>query len=81
MYLSFFQVGTRVGCLMYSGAWSEYISVAADDCFPLPESMSFEDAAALPINYLTAYFMLFHCANLGRRKSVLIHMAAGGVVR
>ncbi|XP_029191095.2 synaptic vesicle membrane protein VAT-1 homolog [Acropora millepora] len=73
------EVGTRVVCLMYNGAWSEYVSVPVDNCFPLPESMSFEDAAALPVNYLTAYFMLFHCANLGRRKSVLIHMAAGGV--
>ncbi|XP_068725582.1 synaptic vesicle membrane protein VAT-1 homolog [Montipora capricornis] len=73
------EVGARVGCLMLSGAWSEYVSVPADLCFLLPESMSFEDAAALPVNYLTAYFMLFHCANLGRRKSVLIHMAAGGV--
>lgn len=43
--------------------------------------MSFEDAAAIPITYLTAYLMLFHCCNLGARKSVLIHMAAGGVVR
>ena len=42
--------------------------------------MSFEDAAAIPINYLTAYFTVFHCANLGHRKSILIHMAAGGVV-
>lgn len=63
------------------GAWSEYTSIPASSCFVIPESMSFEDAAAIPITYLTAYLMLFHCCNLGARKSVLIHMAAGGVVR
>lgn len=63
------------------GAWSEYACVPANLCFAIPESMSFEEAAALPVQYLTAYFMLFHCANLGHRKSILIHMAAGGVVR
>ena len=63
------------------GAWSEYTCIPASSCFVIPESMSFEDAAAIPITYLTAYLMLFHCCNLGARKSVLIHMAAGGVVR
>jgi len=73
------KVGTRVLCLVLGGAWTEYICNPAEACVVIPESMSFEDAAALPVNYLTAYFMLFHCANLGRRKSILIHMAAGGV--
>jgi len=62
------------------GAWSEYVCIPAENCFVIAESMSFEDAAAIPINYLTAYFTVFHCANLGHRKSILIHMAAGGVV-
>lgn len=44
----------------------------------MPEEMSFEEAAALPINYMTAYMMLFEMANLRPGKSVLIHMAAGG---
>lgn len=68
-------------CITLEGAWCEYACVPARNCVVIPDSLSFEDAAALPVNYLTAYFMLFHCANLGRRKSILIHMAAGGVVR
>ncbi|XP_049614390.1 synaptic vesicle membrane protein VAT-1 homolog isoform X2 [Syngnathus scovelli] len=43
------------------------------------ESMSFEEGAALPISYLTAYLMLFRMTNLTPGKSVLVHMAAGGV--
>lgn len=68
-------------CITGDSAWSEYACVPGGSCFVLPDSMSFEDAAAIPVTYLTAYFMLFLCASLGQRKSVLIHMAAGGVVR
>jgi NADPH:quinone reductase-like Zn-dependent oxidoreductase len=41
--------------------------------------MTFEEAAALPVNYLTAYHMLFHVGALRAGESVLVHMAAGGV--
>lgn len=68
-------------CITLEGAWCEYACIPARNCVVIPDNLSFEDAAALPVNYLTAYFMLFHCANLGQRKSILIHMAAGGVVR
>lgn len=73
------EVGSRVVCITGDSAWSEYACVPGGSCFVLPDSMSFEDAAAIPVTYLTAYFMLFLCASLGQRKSVLIHMAAGGV--
>ena len=67
-------------CVGEYGSWTEYACVTADYCFVIPEAMTFEEAAAIPIAYLTAYFLLFHCANLGKRKSILIHIAAGGVV-
>ncbi|KAL9976052.1 hypothetical protein ACROYT_G013287 [Oculina patagonica] len=73
------EVGARVACLTSDSAWSEYACVPAAGCFVIPESMTFEEAAAIPVTYLTAYYLLFHCCNLGARKSVLIHMAAGGV--
>jgi len=60
-----------------SGMWQEVVVVPAERTFPMPEEMSFEEAAALPINYMTAYMMLFEMANLRPGKSVLIHMAAG----
>ncbi len=45
----------------------------------IPEAMSFDEAAALPVNYLTAYHMLFHVHVLKPGEKVLVHMAAGGV--
>lgn len=57
--------------------WQEMVVVPVDLTFLMPEEMSFEEGAALPINYLTAYMMLFEMANLRPGKSVLVHMAAG----
>ncbi|XP_004080288.1 synaptic vesicle membrane protein VAT-1 homolog [Oryzias latipes] len=73
------KVGDRVIAMNRSGMWQEWVVVPAQRTFPMPEEMSFEEAAALPINYMTAYMMLFEMANLRPGKSVLIHMAAGGV--
>ncbi|KAK2820433.1 hypothetical protein Q5P01_023392 [Channa striata] len=73
------KVGDRVIVFSRSGVWQELVVVSATCTFPMPEQMSFEDGAAIPINYLTAYMMLFDVANLRPEKSVLIHMAAGGV--
>ncbi|CAK6956646.1 synaptic vesicle membrane protein VAT-1 homolog [Scomber scombrus] len=72
-------VGDRVITLGKSGMWQELVVVSADRTFPMPEQMSFEEGAALPVNYLTAYMMLFEMASVRPGKSVLIHMAAGGV--
>ncbi|XP_077978844.1 synaptic vesicle membrane protein VAT-1 homolog [Glandiceps talaboti] len=72
-------VGTRVACLHEWGLWSEYVTLPAENCFAIPDEMTFEEAAAIPVNYLTAYLMLFDFGNLRPGKSVLIHMAAGGV--
>lgn len=71
------QVGDRVIAMSRSGMWQEVVVVPAERTFPMPEGMSFEEAAALPVNYMTAYMMLFEMANLRPGKSVLIHMAAG----
>ncbi|KAF6724988.1 Synaptic vesicle membrane protein VAT-1-like [Oryzias melastigma] len=73
------KVGDRVIAMNRSGMWQEWVVVPAQRTIPMPEEMSFEEAAALPINYMTAYMMLFEMANLRPGKSVLIHMAAGGV--
>jgi NADPH:quinone reductase-like Zn-dependent oxidoreductase len=55
------------------------VCVPAEQVFQIPDEMSFEEAAALPVNYLTAYHMLFRVACVRPGERVLVHMAAGGV--
>src|SRR6267378_6033915 len=58
---------------------AEKVAVPADQIFEKPESLSFEQAAALPVNYLTAYALLVVMGSLKADESVLIHNAGGGV--
>ena len=59
---------------------AEYACVPAVRVFAIPDSMSFEDAAALPVNYITAFQILFDIGHLSEGESVLVQMAGGGVV-
>ncbi|XP_016342471.1 synaptic vesicle membrane protein VAT-1 homolog isoform X2 [Sinocyclocheilus anshuiensis] len=73
------KVGDKVLVLNRSGMWQDVVVVATTHTFLMPEGMSFEEAAALSVNYITAYLMLFDFGHLRPNQSVLIHMAAGGV--
>ena len=73
----FFKVGDRVMVLIRSGMWQEEVTVPSAQTFLMPETMTFEEAAALLVNYITAYMVLFDFGNLRPGHSVLVHMAAG----
>ncbi|XP_054848436.1 synaptic vesicle membrane protein VAT-1 homolog [Eublepharis macularius] len=73
------KVGDKVMVLARSGLWQEVVTVPANQTFLMPEGMSFEEAAAFLVNYITAYMVLFDFGNLRSNQSVLVHMAAGGV--
>jgi NADPH2:quinone reductase len=73
------EAGQRVAaCLPYGGA-AEVVATGPDSVFPLPDEMSFEQGAAIPMNYLTAQFALHHRGSLKQGETVLVHGAAGGV--
>jgi NADPH:quinone reductase-like Zn-dependent oxidoreductase len=72
-------VGQRVVALTHFGGHADVVCVPARQVFQIPDEMSFEEAAALPVNYLTAYHMLFRVACVRPGERVLVHMAAGGV--
>ncbi len=72
-------VGDRVFGMPKFGGYSDVIALSQDQVFKIPEGMSFEQAAALPVVYLTAYNMMLFTGNLREGSSVLIHSAAGGV--
>ena len=71
-------VGARVLALTHFGGHADVVCVPADQVFGIPDEMSFEECA-FPVNYLTAYHMLFRVANVRPGERVLVHMAAGGV--
>ncbi|XP_002800538.2 synaptic vesicle membrane protein VAT-1 homolog isoform X1 [Macaca mulatta] len=73
------KAGDRVMVLNRSGMWQEEVTVPSVQTFLMPEAMTFEEAAALLVNYITAYMVLFDFGNLRPGHSVLVHMAAGGV--
>ena len=72
-------VGTRVVVMAGGGLQAERAAVPAASCIPIPDEMSFEEAAAFPVNYLTAFHALVTVARAEPGELVLIHAAAGGV--
>lgn len=71
--------GRRVVVFTRFGGHSDTVCVPESQAWPIPDEMSFEQAAAIPVVYLTAYHMLFRAAELRPGMRVLVHMAAGGV--
>jgi NADPH:quinone reductase len=74
-----FEPGTRVAGVNAYGGAADLVANPAPFTFPLPDSVSFEEGAALPMNYLTAQFALAERGQLRSGEWVLVHGAAGGV--
>jgi synaptic vesicle membrane protein VAT-1 len=72
-------VGKSVVAMTGFGGQSEMIAVKATQMFEKPEKLTFEQAAAIPVNYLTAYALLVVMGSLHEGESILIHNAGGGV--
>ncbi len=72
------QAGARVVGYLPTGAWAQQVAVPADALAPLPDSISFSQAATLPVAGITALMSLEKAGSLlGRR--VLVTGASGGV--
>lgn len=74
-----FAAGDRVIALTRFGGYSDTVVVASENCFSFPDALSDAEAAALPVNYLTAALALYRMAALAPHETVLIHNAGGGV--
>ena len=71
--------GKAVVALTRFGGQSELVAVKATQLFDKPAELTFEQGAAIPVNYLTAYALLVVMGSLHFGESVLIHNAGGGV--
>src|SRR5207302_1819430 len=73
------QAGQRVLAGTRFGGHAEQVVVKAAETIPLPDELSFEQGAAIPVNYPTAWAGLVRYGNVQRGERVLVHAAAGGV--
>jgi NADPH:quinone reductase-like Zn-dependent oxidoreductase len=74
-----FKAGERVVAGTRFGGQAELVTVPAEQVLPLPDRLSFEQGAAFPVNYGTAYAALILMGSLRQGNRVLIHAAGGGV--
>jgi NADPH2:quinone reductase len=74
-----FNPGDRVAACGGLGGAAEVVGLGADNVFALPDNLSFEQGAAIPMNYLTAQFVLKERGHLREGETVLVNGAAGGV--
>jgi NADPH:quinone reductase-like Zn-dependent oxidoreductase len=72
-------VGQSVIAMTRFGGQAELVAVSAMQVFEKPDQLSFEQGAAIPVNYLTAWALLVTMGGLQRGEAVLIHNAGGGV--
>jgi NADPH:quinone reductase-like Zn-dependent oxidoreductase len=73
------QHGERVFAGTMFGGYASQVTVPERDCVALPERLTFEQGAAIPVNYATAWAALVGYGSLQPGERVLIHSAGGGV--
>ncbi len=74
-----FKVGDKVISMGASGAFCQQIAANEHAVFPMPQGLSFEQAAGISITYFTSYYALQQRANLQAGETLLVLGAAGGV--
>lgn len=77
-----FKMGERVyGYLdiRRNGSYEEYVTLLEEDACKIPRGLTFEEAASIPLSYLTAYEALMKNGTLKQGQSILIYGATGGV--
>ncbi|MFT3966921.1 MAG: NAD(P)H-quinone oxidoreductase [Sphingobium sp.] len=72
-------VGRRVCALISGGGYAEYALANAAHCLPLPDGLSFVEAAALPETLFTVWSNLFERAYVAEGDSVLVHGGTSGI--
>ncbi|MEO6791427.1 MAG: NADPH:quinone oxidoreductase family protein [Ornithinibacter sp.] len=74
-----YAAGDRVAAFCFLGGFAEVVACDPAMVFPLPDSVTFEQGGALPMNYLTCHFALRERGRLAPGETVLVHGAAGGI--
>lgn len=73
-----FQIGDEV-IAFGSSCLSKFITTSAKSVIPKPINLSIEEAATIPVAFMTAYYALVELGRLSKGEKILIHSASGGV--
>ncbi|KAB2879883.1 NAD(P)H-quinone oxidoreductase [bacterium] len=73
------KVGDRVCALLAGGGYADYINIHQDMILPIPTNLSFDEAAAIPEAFYTAYLNLFDLGELKPGETCLIYSGGSGV--
>ncbi|WP_179415161.1 NAD(P)H-quinone oxidoreductase [Mucilaginibacter sp. E4BP6] len=73
------KVGDKVCALVMGGGYAEYCNVPAGQCLPIPENLSFIEAASLPETFFTVWNNVFDRGHLQKGESLLVHGGSSGI--
>nr|WP_294943230.1 NAD(P)H-quinone oxidoreductase [uncultured Mucilaginibacter sp.] len=73
------KIGDKVCALVMGGAYAEYCAAPERQCLPIPESLSFAEAASLPETFFTVWSNVFDRAKLQPGDSLLVHGGSSGI--
>ena len=77
--VSRWNVGDKVCALVIGGGYAEYCNVPAGQCLPIPDNLSFAQAASLPETFFTVWSNVFDRAKLQPGQSLLVHGGSSGI--
>ncbi len=72
-------LGFKILGYQVNGGYAELVKVPATNCVPIPEGLTFEEAAAVPVNFLTSWHMLITRARLRAGETLLVQAAGSGI--
>ncbi|MFI5158255.1 MAG: NAD(P)H-quinone oxidoreductase [Sphingobacteriales bacterium] len=73
------KIGDKICALVIGGGYAEYCNVPAGQCLPVPENLSFIEAASLPETFFTVWSNVFDRGHLQKSESLLIHGGSSGI--
>jgi NADPH2:quinone reductase len=73
------KIGDKVCALLGGGGYAEFVSVPQEMVMPIPDGLSFIEAAAIPEVYMTAFLNLFHVGLAKRGETLLMNAGASGL--
>lgn len=72
-------IGDKVCALVSGGGYAEFCIVPDGQCLPVPDNLSFIEAASLPETFFTVWSNVFNNGYLAAGKSLLVHGGSGGI--